>query len=317
MKKTLPDNITTSELMKIDLGYNFTEKQLYDDWNRLVTVERFKTGSQWKPGLKICQQFCDNFFNIKSRDKCFNDVYSNPELMEKVHMWGKEKMSALYITWIRKAIYMASGMRNPSYYRPHLSKQIIRTTGKPKGILFDPCAGWGGRMLGTAAAGWNYIGCEPNTETYNNLLKIIDFLNISDKVELHNCPFEDFDLEAMGKVDVVLTSPPYFDIEVYDDKDSQSYIKYPEFNDWLDKWMLVMVRKCLDILKPGGLSCYNAMDWSNKYKFVDGIIDEHTKHGWNITNTYGIDSPFKNYKGKLNRKDLTYVFKNRGISSAG
>ena len=94
MKKTLPDNITTSELMKIDLGYNFTEKQLYDDWNRLVTVERFKTGSQWKPGLKICQQFCDNFFNIKSRDKCFNDVYSNPELMEKVHMWGKEKMSA-------------------------------------------------------------------------------------------------------------------------------------------------------------------------------------------------------------------------------
>jgi hypothetical protein len=306
--KILPADITTSDLMKVDLGYNFTEEELHKDWERLQEVEEFKTGSQWKPGLKICQQFCDNFFDIKSREKCFNDVFADPVLMDKILVWGKTKMSALYITWIRKAIYMASGMRNPSYYRPHLAKQIIRSTGKSEGILFDPCSGWGGRMLGTVAAGWHYVGCEPNKETYTNLIRIVDFLNLGGKVELHNCPFEDFDLESLGKVDIVLTSPPYFNVEVYSNDITQSYNKYPDFSQWMDEWLLVMIRKCHGILKPGGLSCYNAMDWNKKYKFVDGIMDAHLSNGWKLTNQYGIDSPFINYKGKLNKKDLTYVF---------
>lgn len=307
--KTLPADITTAELMKVDLSYNFTEEELRKDWERLKSVEEFKTGSQWKPGLKICQQYCDNFFDIKStNNKCFNDAYSNPIVMDKILTWGKAKMSALYITWIRKAINMASGMRNPSYYRPHLSKQIIRSTGKLEGTLFDPCAGWGGRMLGTVAAGWHYIGCEPNKKTYDNLIRIVDFLDISDKVKLHNCPFEDFDMTGIDKVDIVLTSPPYFNIEVYENKDTQSYIKYPEFDTWLNDWMLVMIKKCLGILKPDGLSCYNAMDWSSKYKFVDGIKNTHNDNGWILSNQFGIDSPYINYKGKLDRKDLTYVF---------
>ena len=311
--KTLPADITTAELMKVDLSYNFTEEELRKDWERLKSVEEFKTGSQWKPGLKICQQFCKNFFDIKSRNnKCFNDAYTNPVIMDKILTWGKTKMSALYISWIRKAIYMASGMHNPSYYRPHLAKQIIRTTGKSEGILFDPCAGWGGRMLGTVAAGWHYVGCEPNKETYTNLIRIVDFLNLGGKVELHNCPFEDFDLKSLSsridKVDIVLTSPPYFNIEVYDNNDTQSYIKYPDFDTWLNDWLLVMIKKCLAILRPDGLSCYNAMD-CGKVKFVESIINKHAENGWEITNTLGIDSPFINYKKKLNSKDSTYVFK--------
>ena len=39
-------------------------------------------------------------------------------------------------------------------------------------------AGWGGRMLGTVAAGWSYVSCEPNPETYDNLQRLIRFLNI-------------------------------------------------------------------------------------------------------------------------------------------
>ena len=72
--------------------------------------------------------------------------------------------------------------------------------------------------------------------------------------------------------------------------------------------MLVMIKKCLGILKPDGLSCYNAMDWSSKYKFVDGIKNTHNDNGWILSNQFGIDSPYINYKGKLDRKDLTYVF---------
>jgi hypothetical protein len=305
----LPPDITTEQLMITDLGYNYTNTELIKDWMRLKTVTKFKTGSQWKPGLKICQQFCDNFFDIKATNgKSFNSIKSDYNEMEKIRLWGKEKMSALYISWIRRAIYMRWGGHNPSYYRPHLSKQIIISSGKSNGVLFDPCAGWGGRMLGTVAAGWRYVGCEPNVETYNNLLRIIDFLKISESVELHNTTFEDFDLNSLGEVDVVLTSPPYFNLETYNDADTQSYNKHNDFQDWLDNWLLKMIELCADKLTNNGLSCWNVMDFKNT-NIVEAVINKHQSMGYELINTLGIDSPFVNYKKRLLKKDLTYIFK--------
>jgi DNA modification methylase len=307
--KTLPQNITTEQLMSIDLGYSFSDKELYDDWNKLLTIRKFKTGSQWKPGLKICQQFCDNFFDMKATNgKSFNSVKSNYDEMDKIRLWGLEKMSALYISWIRRAIYMRWGGHNPTYYRPHLAKQIIASTNKVNGTLFDPCAGWGGRMLGTVAAGWKYIACEPNIDTYNNLHRIIKFLNIGENVTLYNIPFEELDMNIIPKVDIVLTSPPYFNLEIYSDDNTQSYNKYQSYEEWLTNWLLVMVEKCISILNEDGLSCWNVMDFK-KTQIVESIIDKHTQSDFKLINGIGIDSPFINYKKKLNKKDLTYIFK--------
>lgn len=308
-KKTLLKNITTEQLMSTNLGYSFSNKELYDDWNTLLTIRKFKKGSQWKPGLKICQQFCDNFFDMKATNgKSFNSVKATYEEMDKIRLWGLEKMSALYISWIRRAIYMRWGGHNPTYYRPHLAKQIIVSTNKPNGILFDPCAGWGGRMLGTVAAGWRYIACEPNVDTYNNLLRIVEFLNIHDSVTLYNIPFEELDLNTLGKVDIVLTSPPYFNLEIYSDDNTQSYNKHSSYENWLNNWLLVMVDKCLGILKDDGLSCWNVMDFK-KTTIVNEIIDKHSQNHFSLINAIGIDSPFINYKKKLHKKDLTYIFK--------
>jgi hypothetical protein len=310
-KITLPDNLTTEELMTIDLGYNYSQKELIEDWNRLKRVRVFKSGSQWKPGLKICQQFCDNFFNIRAiNGKSFNDVKSDYNEMGKVLSWGKEKMSALYISWLRRAIFMRWGGHNPTYYRPHLAKQIILSTGKFDGVLLDPCAGWGGRMLGTIAGNWKYIGCEPNKKTYQNLLDIIGFTQIQNAVDLRNIPFENLDLTTIGKVDVVLTSPPYFNLETYSDEDTQSYIKYNTYDEWLQKWLLKSVMDCLNVLSDDGLSCWNVMDFKG-IKIVDAIIDVHKKFGFELIDAIGIDSPFINYKKTLNKKDLTYIFKKK------
>lgn len=307
--KTLPQTITTAELMAVDYHFNYTDADLKKDWKRLKAVRQFKTGSQWKPGLKICQHFCKNFFDIQTRNgKSFHQVWNDPILMDKVRLWGLQKMSALYLSWIRRAVYMASGMHNPSFFRPHLAKQIILSTNKIHGTLFDPCAGWGGRMLGTVSAGWQYVACEPNPTTYNHLLEIVDFLEIHDFVTIHNIPYEDLDLSTVGTVDVVLTSPPYFDLELYDTDTSQSYLKHTTYQDWLDNWYLTMIEKNSQILADDGLSCYNVMDGRCE-NIVEKTIEKHTNLGFSLINQLGIDSPFKNYKKKLNKLDLTYVFK--------
>ena len=311
VKKTLPSTITTQELMNVDFHFNFSDEELLQDWKRLKAVTKFKTGSQWKPGLKLCQHFCKNFFDIEAKNgKSFVKCWNDPVLMDKVRVWGLEKMSALYISWLRRAVYMASGMHNPSFYRPHLAKQIIFSTNKVKGTLFDPCAGWGGRMLGTVAAGWHYIGCEPNTTTYNHLREIIDFLDISDYVTLHNIPYEDLDLSTVGEVDIILTSPPYFNLECYTSEENQSYLKFSEYNSWLNSWFLPLVSNNISILAEDGLSCYNIMDG-----LCEGIVEkttlQHQALGLELVDQIGIDSPFKNYKKKLNKQDLTYIFQKK------
>lgn len=308
IKKTLPGNTTTAELMQLDFHFNYTEQELREDWKRLCNIHKFKSGSQWKPGLKISQHFCKNFFDIETKNgKSFSKVWNDPVLMDKVRLWGLEKMSALYMSWIRRAVYMASGMHNPSFYRPHLARQIIHSTNIINGRLFDPCAGWGGRMLGTVSAGWHYIGCEPNTTTYNHLLEIVDFLDIKDAVTLHNIPYEDLDLTTVGEVDVVLTSPPYFDLEIYANDSTQSCQRHSSYDGWLNNWYLPMVEKNMTLLTKDGLSCYNVMDGLCK-DIVDHTNTIHKNNGYKMVNCLGIDSPFINYKKKLNKKDLTYIF---------
>lgn len=307
-KKTLPSNITTQELMNLDYHFHYSTDELINDWNRLKSVKSFKTGSQWKPGLKLSQHFCKNFFDIETKNgKSFAKVWKDPIIMDKVRLWGLEKMSGLYMSWIRRAVYMASGMHNPSFYRPHLAKQIIIDTNKFRGTLFDPCAGWGGRMLGTVAAGWEYIACEPNITTYNHLLEIIDFLGISNVVTLHNIPYEDFSINSLSDIDVVLTSPPYFDLEIYDSTTNQSYVKFNSQENWMTNWYLPMVENNLSILSDDGISCYNVMN-GKCVDIVEKTIEIHKKHGYVLKNQLGIESPFKNYKKKLNRADLTYIF---------
>ena len=307
-KKTLSQAITTQELIAVDFHFNFSEKELKKDWAWLKSETVFKTGSQYKPGLKLCQHFCKNFFEIKTRNgKSFTNAWNDYELMDKVRLWGLEKMSALYISWLRRAVYMASGMHNPSFYRPHLAKQIVLSAYKLQGRLFDPCAGWGGRMLGTVAAGWHYIGCEPNQTTYNHLMEIVDFLDIGDFVTLHNIPYEDLDLNTVGEVDVILTSPPYFDLELYDSKQTQSYLKYSNYDDWMTHWYIPMITRNLSILADDGLSCYNVMDGRCE-NIVERTVETHERSGMQLISKIGIDSPFKNYKKKLNKSDLTYIF---------
>ena len=63
---TLSKTITTAELMALDYRYDFSNSELWEDWQRLCKTRQYKTGSQFKPGMKLCQHFCDNFWQIEN-----------------------------------------------------------------------------------------------------------------------------------------------------------------------------------------------------------------------------------------------------------
>ena len=300
-------DITTEELMAIDYRYQYSEQELRTDWMKLCNTTQFKKGSQFKPGMKLCQHFFPNFWHIKNdKGVSFADAWNNPEIMDKVRLWGLSGMSNLWLSWIRRAVFMSAGLPNSSFYRPHFSRQVIRSTGKSNGTLFDPCAGWGGRMLGTVSAGWKYIGCDPNVETFDNLSRMIEFLDIQNKVELNNIPVEDYNIEALDGVDIVLTSPPYFNLEVYTDDENQSYNKFNTYDVWRDNWLYPLIDRSLNILNDDGISAWNVMNFK-KNDFVGDVIRKHEERGMKLVDTVGFDSPLANIRN-LKNKDVTYIF---------
>jgi hypothetical protein len=131
MTKKISSTITTEELMALDYRYHYTDVELTHDWGDLVHTSEFMKGSQFKPGMKLCQHFFPNFWKIQNtKGISFENAWKDPIIMDKVRLWGLKSMSALWLSWIRRAVYMAAGLPNSSFYRPHFAKQIIQSTHK-------------------------------------------------------------------------------------------------------------------------------------------------------------------------------------------
>ena len=81
-------------------------------------------------------------------------------------------------------------------------------------MVFDPCAGWGGRMLGAFAAGIDYIAVDTNYELQNGYAELADLLTASS-------PGWYGSVDSLSCLDInwpdmpVFTCPPYLNAERY------------------------------------------------------------------------------------------------------
>jgi len=134
--------------------------------------------------------------------------------------------------------------------------------------LLDPSAGWGDRISGAAAAGVEmYHGCDPNPglrKVYDN---IVDFLKIqrangklNNKVNLdqYGVLTEDFLKETRFQdnfYDMVFTSPPFYDYEIYVqnlDDPKQSIFMKRDVDSWLNEFLFPYLNKAWNKLVMGG-----------------------------------------------------------------
>jgi len=117
-----------------------------------------------------------------------------------------------------------------SFFKPLLAASIYKKYigDKINPIVMDPCCGFGGRLLGFKSVYPNgtYIGCEPNIETYNELIQLVKDAGWKD-VYLYNCKFESFILPNCYDFDLIFTSIPYYDMETYSNN-----TEYKSFDEW-------------------------------------------------------------------------------------
>lgn len=152
-----------------------------------------------------------------------------------------------------------NGYQYVNEFPPYTARDIYKRFVKEGDKVLNPCAGWGGRLIGFASCLFTdveYTETDPATETYNGLVKIKDFLRLGDNVKQYNLPFEDLPVEA-DYYDFVFTSPPYFDTERYSDEDTQSYVKFDSYDRWLQSFLQPMIDKILYCMKRGAKCLLN------------------------------------------------------------
>lgn len=301
--------ILASELEQVSFIPHYDDSTLQKDWKNLCNWKSNSNtiNSTSRVGLKLCEHFFPNFYDIEMKNKSFNTLWKSKNL-EKVLRWNRKSHSTPYLSELKRGIYFCFGLTKNTMYRPQMAK-LICDTYKPDSVL-DPCAGWGGRMLGTVASGSHYYAFEPNTTTYNNLLRLADFLNIQDKVTIICDDALQIEKYDIPKVNLILTSPPYYDLEIYCRESTQSISKYSTYQDWSLHFFKELIGHCLYQLTDMGVSCWNVSKVGN-YDMVTDLEKYHTELDYKKINEFDVISPKRqalNKTGKDKSQDITVVF---------
>lgn len=291
----------------------YTTQELMSDWEKL---------KQWHPtpsiastqrlGMKLCEHFFPNFYEIEDKNGVsFKKLWVASNL-EKVLRWNRKSHSTPYLSELKRGIYFNFGLTKSTMYRPQMSKAIVSHYDAK--IVLDPCAGWGGRMIGAIAGGAEqYIAFEPNTQTYVSLLELAKFLGIENKVTIYHDSALNMANYNIPTVDLSLTSPPYFDLEVYSHEDTQSITGCSSYEDWINKFLYPLIQLVNDRLITNGTACWNVHN-VGKMKMINDVDMFYEIRGYGVHECFSVVSSKRQtnqYTASKNTKnsDLTTCYK--------
>lgn len=255
---SLNENLLT--VMEKIQTYDIT--QVYDESTNSFLNNISSIGNNYlKHGFK--SYWASRYKNNLSPKDAWNDVKILNDIIK--YRIGCNESNEIFDFSLKEIIKGMSARRiTVSFFKPLLAAAIYHKYigNKTNPIVLDPCCGFGGRLLGFKSKYPNgtYIGCEPNYETYNELQKLIQDANWND-VKIFNCKFEDFESDV--EFDLIFTSIPYFDLEIY-----SNHIKYNSFDDWKNTFIKSFER------------------YSDKNCYINISEDLSIKCGWTKIDSY-------------------------------
>jgi len=205
------------------------------------------------------------------------------------------------------------GANKASVFNPYTYKSILDTVFKGD-TLFAPVMGWNSYQQAFYSSNFkHFIATDviPSVvengkwlqEQYDNkpanpFEQLFDTGDTTKTSDLYLCPSEQLDAKHnfvekyKNKVDAVLFSPPYFDLEIYP-SEGQSFDSFPDYDDWLTGYWEETVKLCKAVMKPGAKFGFVISNFRTKDKQERNIsqdmrdvvskhmtLDKHYKVRW-------------------------------------
>ncbi len=224
----------------------------------------------------------DVWYNGTAKDiwRCLGPMWRGINGMKPVMVDGHEELRGgklddkSYVSAFRLQTYIAT------QFKPNVAKAIYQMTDAKR--VLDTSCGWGDRLAGFFASdAEEYIGCDPNPNTYKQYLKQIEtynsFLAKPKKVTIYNCGAEDMPWNEIDNIDCSFTSPPYFSTERYneggDKEENQSWFKFDEYSKWRDDFYLSVSQKSFERSKHMFINIMDPTIKGKRYYSSDELVD--------------------------------------------
>lgn len=266
-----------------DIDENDLINILYSLYEAIIDYSKLCNGE--KTGEKISMLFNPHRYSTptKNGDSIIESFKKNSFLngLARATLFKESKCKELLYQVLQLGI---NGAQYVNEFPPYIARKLY--IDYKVHTIIDPCAGWGGRMIGAASIGAFYYGFEPSYKTYNGLCKLGEFLKLFKNgfdYRIENIPFEDAIINK--RFDMAFTSPPYYDTELYTDEITNSCNRYKTFDCWINGFYIPMIKKTMLITSIFVLNIGN-----RRYNLKDILIN-------NYPNTYEIDGYLSGISG--------------------
>ncbi len=243
---------------------DYSADEIAVDFNKLRAIGK-KAGEQ-SPRTKVGNKVVDAFtfmerlntVSYKGKDMSFyffwknREKYESRENIQKFMEYQKkdrnpDKIHAMWYN-VYRLYYGSIHIFKPLFAMEHYCKYNSRVA------IMDITMGWGGRMVGACALDMpKYIGVDVNQNLRPLLSSMADFLRERSKTEIE-LYFQDartIDYSSM-KYDMVFTSPPYYNLEIYNGVKTWSSKK-----EWDEEFYWPILWLSYEGLMSGGHFCIN------------------------------------------------------------
>lgn len=286
------------------LHESYTDTEIKKDWALLLRkdttdLNNMNISATEVAGMKVMRKHMRHFHSVRNYKGHSVESLWTRTCLEKALRFNRAQHSTPYASEIIRSLSFANGLGKVTMYRPLMAKKVVSHLMSRDGMknvrVLDVCAGWGGRMIGSKSVelssvelssmgcSVHYTGIDPCAKTYAALRAIRDELGLTN-VTLINKPAEVAlqDLELSETYDIALTSPPYYNLEIYSDEPTQSIAASDGYQTWLETFLRPVIS---GIIKLGvKYSCWSVKNFKTdkKYDLLDDVVRIHAEHGWHL-----------------------------------
>jgi 16S rRNA G966 N2-methylase RsmD len=282
------------------LRESYTDADIQKDWALLLkkdaAVNPMNISATEVAGMKVLRKHMRHFHAVRNyKGHSVESLWTQP-CLEKALRFNRAQHSTPYASEIIRSLSFANGLGKVTMYRPLMAKKVVAHLVNKGNFtkevrVLDVCAGWGGRMIGAKSAEGgaltvHYTGIDPCAKTYEALRAIRDELGLTNVTLIHK-PAEVAlqEEQELGTYDIALTSPPYYNLELYSDEPTQSVQTatiVAGYQTWLDTFLKPVIQ---GVIRLGvKYSCWSVKNFKTdkKYDLLDDVIRIHAEHGWRL-----------------------------------
>lgn len=198
------------------------KQKLWHAVHKPVPTEHSLNANYQNEGMvNFIRHFADHYWYSSRKDyrpvSAAFEIGNSVVLKEAIKMIWEKRDTNIY-SLVRCINQNFKDFMMPSIFKPWIANHVYNKYLSKDDVVYDPCIGWGGRLIGTLETNITYIGSDLNVNSVDVASSVQKYL----RNYLHSDnKFFQADASTVTRdqlpesVDAIFTSPPYDDTEHY------------------------------------------------------------------------------------------------------